>query len=74
MLIRGSEDGFGSVDFHNKCDGNNFTVSFIETTDGRRFGGFTEESWDENKWKMAPKSFIFSFDNKEIYYVKEGEK
>ena len=74
LLIRGSEDGFGSVDFHNKCDGNNFTVSFIETTDGRRFGGFTEETWDENKWKMAPKSFIFSLDNMEIYYCKSGKK
>ena len=74
LLIRGSKDGFTSNDFHNKCDNKNFTMAFIETTDGRRFGGFTEEYWDQSdKWKTAPKSFIFSLDNKEIYYFREGK-
>ena len=74
LLIRGSKDGFTSNDFHNKCDNKNFTVTFVETTDGRRFGGFTEEYWDQSdKWKTAPKSFIFSLDNKEIYYCNEGK-
>ena len=74
LLIRGSKDGFTSNDFHNKCDNKNFTMAFIETTDGRRFGGFTEEYWDQSdKWKTAPKSFIFSLDNKEIYYLREGK-
>ena len=73
LLIRGSRDGFDANDFHNKCDNKNFTVAFIETSDGKRFGGFTEETWDQSShWKYGPKSFIFSFDNKEIYYVKKG--
>ena len=74
LLIRGTRDGFEEKDFHNKCDGHNFTVAFIETTDGKRFGGFTEETWDQSDlWKKAPKSFIFSLDNKEIYYYKSGK-
>ena len=36
-----------------------------------RFGGFTEETWDQSQtWKKGPKSFIFSLDKKEIYYNK----
>ena len=73
LLIRGSKDGFTSNDFHNKCDNKNFTMAFIETTDGRRFGGFTEEVWDQSGWKKGPRSFIFSLDNKEIYYLREGK-
>ena len=74
LLIRGSKDGFKSKDFHYKCDNQSFTVAFVETIDGKRFGGFTEEVWDQSEiWKKGPKSFIFSLDNKEIYYCKEGK-
>ena len=71
LLIRGSRDGFESKDFQNKCFNHNFTVCFIETTDGKRFGGFTEETWENIRTpKKGPESFIFSLDKKEIYYRK----
>ena len=74
LLIRGTRDGFLSKDFHSKCDGHNYTVAIVETKKGRRFGGFTEETWDQSKsWKKGPKSFIFSLDNKEIYYYKNKD-
>ena len=74
MLIRGSKDGFSAKDFHSKCDGKDYTVAFIETKNGRRFGGFTEVKWDQSEtWKKGPNSFIFSLDNKEIYYIKNNE-
>ena len=39
---------------------------------GKRFGGFTGESWDQsNEYKKDAKSFLFSLDKKEIYYVKD---
>jgi hypothetical protein len=73
LLLRGSRDGFGAKEFHSKCDGQNFTVVLIQTTKGRKFGGFTEETWDQSEsFKNGPKSFIFSIDQKEIYYYKEG--
>ena len=74
LLLRGSRDGFQSKDFHQKCDNQSFTITLIETKEGKRFGGFTEEVWDQSdSYKKAPKSFLFSFDNKEIYYCKEGK-
>ena len=74
LLIRGSRDGFKSKDFHQKCDNQSFTVTLIETKEGKRFGGFTEEIWDQSdSYKKDPKSFIFSLDNREIYYCKEGK-
>ena len=74
LLIRGTRDGFLSKDFHSKCDGHNYTVAIVETKKGRRFGGFTEETWDQSKsWKKGPKSFVFSLDNKEIYYYKNKD-
>lgn len=75
LLLRGSRNGFSSKDFHSKCDEQNFTLPFIETQKGRSFGGFTEETWDQNKsWKKGWKSFIFSLDNKVIYYNKNNNK
>ena len=43
LLIRGSEDGFKSKDFHEKCDNQSFTVAFVETTDGKRFRGLQKK-------------------------------
>ena len=43
------------------------------TKNGRRFGGFTDLTWDnEHKYsrKKGGNSFIFSFDYKEIYFKK----
>ena len=46
LLFKASRDGYKSYDFHQKCDGNNYTLTFILTKEGRRFGGFTDLSWD----------------------------
>lgn len=71
LLLRGSRDGFEVKDFHSKCNGKDYTITFVETTKGKKFGGFTEETWDQSSdYKKGPKSFIFSLDNGEIYYNK----
>ena len=73
LLYRGSRDGFGAKDFHNKCDGYKYTVTFVKTKEGRRFGGFTDAIWDQSgSWKTGSNGFIFSLDNKEIYYNKNS--
>jgi hypothetical protein len=41
LLWRGSRDGFGAEDFHNRCDGHANTLTIIPHTDGNIFGGFT---------------------------------
>ena len=73
LLFRASRDGYGYSNFHSKCDGKVNTLILVETTNSRRFGGYTECQWDQsNNYKNGPYSFIFSFDNKKIYYSKNG--
>lgn len=73
LLFRASRDGYSYSNFHSKCDGKVNTLILVETTNRRRFGGYTECQWDQsNSYKTGPYSFIFSFDNKKIYYSKNG--
>ena len=73
LLFRASRDGYSSSNFHSKCDGKMNTLILVETTNRRRFGGYTECKWDQSSsYKTGPYSFIFSFDNKKIYYNKNG--
>jgi len=68
LLFRKSRDGSTSIDFHNKCDNKGITITFIETTKGYKFGGYTELPWDKSGEKKKDKStFIFSFNNKQKY-------
>ena len=73
LLFRASNDGFQASKFHSKCDGQNYTLTFVITTLGRRFGGFTDQAWDSSSGnKGGSNGFIFSLDNKEIYYSKNS--
>ena len=73
LLFKGKRDGFGSKDFHSKCDNKSYTVSFVKSKEGRRFGGFTDVEWDQsNSYKKGSNGFIFSLDNNEIYYNKNS--
>jgi hypothetical protein len=66
LLWRGSRDGFGASDFHNRCDRHPNTLTVILDTDGNIFGGFTPVEW-ESGWKEkgdpSLKSFIFTLKN-----------
>ena len=73
LLFKGKRDGFGSKDFHSKCDNKRYTVSFVKSKEGRRFGGFTDVEWDQSgSYKKGANGFIFSLDNNEIYYNKNS--
>jgi hypothetical protein len=66
LLYRGTEDGFGSSDFHRKCDSHSNTITIILTTKGFIFGGFTPVVWDSsNAYKpdSTQTSFLFSLKN-----------
>ena len=61
------------MDFHNKCDNKGFTITFIETTNGYKFGGYTELQWDCSSSSKKDKStFIFSFNNKQKYTARNN--
>ena len=74
LIFRGSRNGFKAEDFHEKCDGKSNTIVFVQAKNGRRFGGFTEAKWDKsNSYKNSPNGFLFSLDNKELFYNKKNE-
>ena len=69
LIFKASRDGFKAIDFHKKCDGKTNTLTLVFSKNGRIFGGFTDVSWDsESDAKEGSNGFIFSLDNKEIYY------
>ena len=73
LLFRASNNGFSSSNFHSYCDGKSNTLILVETSSGRRFGGFTDAQWAQNSnWRAGGNGFIFSLDNKEIYYNKDS--
>jgi hypothetical protein len=66
LLWRGSRDGFGALDFHDRCDGHPNTLTVISDTKGNIFGGFTPVKWDSRPgYKADPslKSFLFTLKN-----------
>ena len=55
-------------DFHKNCDNKGSTIVLVETSNGRRFGGFTSLSWkSNNQWVTDPCACIFSFDTHKKY-------
>ena len=73
LLFRASRYGFQASNFHSKCDDNSNTLTLVETTEGRRFGGFTYAKWDQsNSYKTGSNGFIFSLNDKAIYYNKNS--
>ncbi len=66
LLYKGSRDGFGAEDFHEKCDGIPNTFTLIQSTRGHIFGGFSSKAWQSNgKFKSDNKAYIFSLVNNE---------
>jgi hypothetical protein len=65
LLWRGSRDGFGAGDFHNRCDGHANTLTVILDTDGNIFGGFTPVEWESLEWngKYGKKSNLRKADD-----------
>ena len=72
LLYRKSRDGSTPDDFHNKCDNKGITITFIETTKGYKFGGYTELNWDKSGFKKDKSTFIFSFNNKQKYTARNN--
>jgi hypothetical protein len=59
LLYRATRDGFGSNDFHSKCDGHANTLTIFKAKQSKFiFGGFTTAIWDSsNDYKSDPNSF-----------------
>ncbi len=66
LLYRGTWDGFGTNEFHSKCDGHSNTLTIFKAKgSGFIFGGFATASWDgSSRDKSDLNAFIFSLTNK----------
>ena len=74
LLYRASDHGDKAKIFHQRCDNHQMTLVLVETTKGRRFGGFTTKSWDGNCVKKIDNdAFVFSLDKHKIYDVHKNE-
>ena len=61
FLYRGSRDGLSGSAFHSKCDDKGCTLTIIETTDGKVFGGYSNTPWSSSdSWTAANKAFLFA--------------
>jgi len=67
LLYRKTRDGSTPNDFHNKCDNKGITITFIETTKGYKFGGYTELQWDKSGGKTDKSTFIFSINKNQKF-------
>jgi hypothetical protein len=65
LLIRGSRDGFEDNKFHEICDNQSNTVTFIKVKDSDEIlGGYNPIAWkSDESFGKTKDSFIFSFKN-----------
>ncbi|CDW74411.1 UNKNOWN [Stylonychia lemnae] len=62
FLYKATRDGFKAADFHEKCDNQGPTISFILSEAGQVFGGYSSISWEspEHNQDLCDKNaFIF---------------
>ena len=75
LLYKATVDSDQALIFHQKCDKAKKTLILIETMEGKKFGGFTTESWEGDCIEKNDKeAFIFSLDKLQIYNNIPGQK
>ena len=72
-LYQATVDGGEPSVFHQKCDNIPNTLTFIESSGNKRFGGFTSIVWNsEGGYIKDDNAFLFSIDKQKIYPIKKG--
>ena len=77
ILYSATVDGDSPTIFHSYCDGICPVLVFIKTTKKKRFGGYTEASFESSKvfkGKKDDHAFIFSIDKLKTYDIEKGTK
>ena len=61
LLYRGTRDGITNDAFHFRCDSVGCTLTVIETTCGKVFGGYSNTAWSSTRgYKGANQAFLFA--------------
>ena len=70
LLFKGPSSNFEAISFHSTYDNIVPCLILVETTNGIRFGGFTNQTWKgENTYKNDKTAFLFSLDFLEKYPI-----
>ena len=75
LLYKFSRDGHDNEIFHKNCDGIDNTLIIGESTNGRIFGGFTTQKWNnkDEKGIIDDYSFLFQINDVKNYYPIKGK-
>ena len=70
LIYKASTDSDKAEAFHYHCNNARNSIVLVETINGKRFGGYTSQSWEGNEIeKQDPNAFIFSLDKMETYDI-----
>ncbi|MBP5694402.1 MAG: TLD domain-containing protein, partial [Bacilli bacterium] len=70
LLYKATVDSDKASIFHEKCDGATNSLVLVQSTNGKRFGGYTSCSWEGNQIdKKDEAAFVFSLDKMVTYNV-----
>jgi hypothetical protein len=72
LIYRATEHGDTSKKFFEKIKNKGPIISFIETKEKKRFGGFTKVDWKDGNHEgniNDPNAFLFSLDNQRKYKI-----
>ena len=70
LIYKASIDSDSAESFHYHCNKAQNSVVLIESLKGKRFGGYTSQSWEgDGEEKKDPNAFVFSLDKMEAYKV-----
>eukprot|EP01099_Mayorella_cantabrigiensis_P007990 TRINITY_DN734_c1_g2_i1.p1 TRINITY_DN734_c1_g2~~TRINITY_DN734_c1_g2_i1.p1 ORF type:complete len:417 (+),score=99.19 TRINITY_DN734_c1_g2_i1:28-1251(+) len=75
LLYRATRDGFAPKEFHSRCDLQGPTLVLLKTTEGKRGGGYSAQSWtSSNKYRdvsdPTKSSFLFSLDSQQTFKLR----
>ena len=74
LIYKATENSDKAQVFHERCDQAKNTLVLIETSENRRFGGFTTCDWSGNQIeKNDENAFVFSLDKMKIYDIVPGQ-
>ena len=70
LIYKASTDSDTAESFHYHCNSAKKSIVLIETVNGKRFGGYTSQSWEgDGIGKKDPNAFVFSLDKMQTYKV-----
>jgi hypothetical protein len=75
LLYRGSQNGYTSSAFHQRCDTSKNTITVVQNDHGKIIGGYSNHTWNgTGSYKESYEAFLFSITDKEKFHVVKNAK